>query len=38
MGSEPAVFGLIIGGIAIVAMHYVVQRLMKGMRKTSQPA
>ena len=33
-----AVFGLIIGGIAIVAMHYVVQPLMKGMRKTSQPA
>ncbi len=33
-----AVFGLIVGGIAIVAMHYVVQPLMKGMRKTSQPA
>ena len=33
-----AVFGLIIGGIAIVAMHYVVQPIMKGMRKTSQPA
>lgn len=33
-----AVFGLIIGGIAIVAMHHVVQPIMKGMRKTSQPA
>ncbi len=33
-----AVFGLIVGGIAIVAMHYVVQPLMKGMRKTNQPA
>jgi predicted DNA repair protein MutK len=33
-----AVFGLIVGGIAIVAMHYVVQPLMKGMGKTSKPA
>jgi len=33
-----AVFGLIVGGIAIVAMHYVVQPIMKGMRKTDQPA
>ncbi len=33
-----AVFGLIVGGIAIVAMHYVVQPLMKGIRKTNQPA
>ncbi|OYW62799.1 MAG: ABC transporter [Bosea sp. 12-68-7] len=33
-----AVFGLIVGGIAIVAMHYVVQPVMKGMRKTRQPA
>ena len=33
-----AVFGLIIGGIAIVVMHYVVQPIMKGMGKTGQPA
>lgn len=33
-----AVFGLIVGGIAIVAMNYVVHPIMKGMRKTSQPA
>ncbi len=33
-----ALFGLIVGGIAIVTMHYVVQPVMKGMRKTSQPA
>jgi len=32
-----ALFGLIVGGIAIVAMHYVVQPIMKGLRKTSQP-
>ncbi len=32
-----ALFGLIVGGIAIVAMHYVVQPIMKGMRKTRQP-
>lgn len=33
-----AVFGLIVGGIAIVAMHYVVQPIMKSVRKTGQPA
>jgi hypothetical protein len=33
-----AVFGLVVGGIAIVAMHYVVQPIMKGMSKTGQPA
>jgi len=31
-----ALFGLIVGGIAIVAMHSIVQPIMKGMRKTSQ--
>jgi predicted DNA repair protein MutK len=33
-----ALFGLIVGGIAIVAMHSIVQPIMKGLRKTRQPA
>ncbi len=33
-----AIFGLVVGGVAIMAMHSIVQPVMKGMRKTSQPA
>jgi len=33
-----ALFGLIVGGVAIVVMHYVVQPIMKGTSKTGQPA
>ncbi|AMJ61317.1 DUF808 domain-containing protein [Bosea sp. PAMC 26642] len=33
-----AVFGLIVGSIAIVAMHYLVEPLLKRVRKTGKPA
>jgi len=33
-----AVFGLIVGGIAIVAMHYGVGPVLKRLRRTGQPA
>lgn len=33
-----ALFGLIVGGIAIAVMHYVVRPIKNGMGKTSQPA